>query len=317
MTAAQPIAVLARRRARHGARSRRSSSAAPDPEDELTTTAGAPAPTTIVFGTDGWRARIADEYTFENVRRCADGVAHYVVERGEQAKGVVIAYDRRFASEHFAAAAAEVLLAHDIPVALRVARGADPDELVRGRRAGFGRRHRHHREPQPVGRQRVQGQGADRRGRRAPTSSSVIEARIAVNGGAPIERRPLADAEAAGLVERFDPFDGLRAVRPADGRPRRAQGGRHRTSSSIRCGAPGAGWLSRLLAGGRIRVTRDPPGAQPVLRRRQPGADPAQRRRGARDASRAAATTWACCSTAMRIGPARPTSAARSSTSSR
>ena len=83
----------------------------------MTNIAEAPAPTEIVFGTDGWRAKIADEYTFENVRRCADGVARYVVERGEQAKGVVIAYDRRFACEHFAAAAAEVLLAHDIPVA--------------------------------------------------------------------------------------------------------------------------------------------------------------------------------------------------------
>ena len=77
----------------------------------------APAPSPIVFGTDGWRAKIADEYTFDNVRRCAAGVARYVVERGEQAKGVVIAYDRRFASEHFAAATAEVLLANDIPVA--------------------------------------------------------------------------------------------------------------------------------------------------------------------------------------------------------
>ena len=48
----------------------------------------------IVFGTDGWRARIADEFTFDNVRRCADGLARYVVGRGEQAKGVVIAYDR-------------------------------------------------------------------------------------------------------------------------------------------------------------------------------------------------------------------------------
>jgi len=75
-------------------------------------------PTRIRFGTDGWRARIADEYTFQNVRRCADGVAHDIVARGETAKGVVIAYDRRFGSEHFAAAAAEVVLAHDIPVAL-------------------------------------------------------------------------------------------------------------------------------------------------------------------------------------------------------
>jgi len=68
--------------------------------------ATAPGPTRIVFGTDGWRARVADEFSFENVRRCADGVARCVVERGDQAKGVVIAYDRRFASEHFARAAA-------------------------------------------------------------------------------------------------------------------------------------------------------------------------------------------------------------------
>src|ERR1044071_6082585 len=87
----------------------------------------APAKSPIVFGTDGWRAKIADDYTFENVRRCADGVARYVVDRGEQAKGVVIAYDRRFASEHFAAAAAEVLLPHDPPVAF--ATGAVPTQM--------------------------------------------------------------------------------------------------------------------------------------------------------------------------------------------
>ena len=71
----------------------------------MTNLAEAPTPTRIVFGTDGWRARVADEFTFDNVRRCADGVAQYVVDRGEQAKGVVVAYDRRFASEHFAQAA--------------------------------------------------------------------------------------------------------------------------------------------------------------------------------------------------------------------
>ena len=77
----------------------------------------APARTAIVFGTDGWRARIAEDFTFDNVRRCAAGVARYVAERGEESRGVVLAYDRRFASEHFAVAAAEVLLAHGIPVA--------------------------------------------------------------------------------------------------------------------------------------------------------------------------------------------------------
>ena len=64
----------------------------------MTTPAGAVAPTTIVFGTDGWRARIAEDYTFENVRRCADGVGQYVVDQGAAAKSVVVAYDRRFAS---------------------------------------------------------------------------------------------------------------------------------------------------------------------------------------------------------------------------
>ena len=101
----------------------------------MTTISQLPQPAKIVFGTDGWRSKVADDYTFESVRRCADGVAQYVVGRGEQAKGVVIAYDRRFASEHFAAAAAEVLLAHDIPVAF-ARRGPDPDVVVRGRRAG-------------------------------------------------------------------------------------------------------------------------------------------------------------------------------------
>src|SRR5436190_23121639 len=82
----------------------------------IVTETAAPAPARIVFGTDGWRARVAEDFTFDNVRRCADGVARYVLGGGEREKGVVIAYDRRFASEHFAAAAAEVLAAQGIPV---------------------------------------------------------------------------------------------------------------------------------------------------------------------------------------------------------
>ena len=93
----------------------------------MTSPAEAPTPTRIVFGTDGWRARIAEDFTFDNVRRLADGVATYVADRGESAKGVVVAYDRRFASEHFARAAAEVLLARDIPVAF--SRTAVPTQM--------------------------------------------------------------------------------------------------------------------------------------------------------------------------------------------
>ncbi|MBI4547984.1 MAG: phosphoglucomutase/phosphomannomutase family protein [Ignavibacteriae bacterium] len=74
---------------------------------------------TITFGTDGWRAKIAEEYTFDNVRRCAQGFAGYlktIYKRDQLLRGVVVGGDRRFNSEHFAAAAAEVLAANDIPV---------------------------------------------------------------------------------------------------------------------------------------------------------------------------------------------------------
>jgi phosphomannomutase len=65
--------------------------------------------TPIVFGTDGWRAIIADDYTFDNVRRCAYGVVRLMQLKGLDGQGVVIGYDKRFESEDFAAAAAEVV----------------------------------------------------------------------------------------------------------------------------------------------------------------------------------------------------------------
>jgi phosphomannomutase len=69
----------------------------------------------------------------------------------------------------------------------------------------------------------------------------------------PIERRPLADAEAAGLVERFDPFEGYERFvrRTIDLDELRA------ADISVLVDplfGAGAGWLSRLLADGRIRV---------------------------------------------------------------
>ena len=80
----------------------------------------------IAFGTDGWRAGIADAYTFDAVRVCAQAVAEWVEKSGEADRGVVIGYDRRFRSEHFAQAAAEVVAAHGIHVFL--ATGAAPTQ---------------------------------------------------------------------------------------------------------------------------------------------------------------------------------------------
>ncbi len=82
----------------------------------------------IVFGTDGWRARIAEDYTFDNVRVCAQAVADWVIASGEQRRGAVVGYDRRFASEFFAAAAAEVLASNGIRTLL--ASQASPTQSI-------------------------------------------------------------------------------------------------------------------------------------------------------------------------------------------
>src|SRR5947207_15553464 len=70
----------------------------------------------IKFGTDGWRGVIADDYTFENVRRAAGAIASHIVKNEDPRKGVVVGYDTRFGSRSFARAAAEVLTAAGIPV---------------------------------------------------------------------------------------------------------------------------------------------------------------------------------------------------------
>ena len=72
----------------------------------------------IKFGTDGWRGRIAEDYTMTNVRRCAQGFASYLQSQGKGGEWVIIGYDKRFLSEFFAAAAAEVLAANDLKVYL-------------------------------------------------------------------------------------------------------------------------------------------------------------------------------------------------------
>jgi len=72
----------------------------------------------IKFGTDGWRAVIAEDFTFDNVRACAQGVANYLKRANLSERGLVIGYDTRFASEDFAAAAAEVIAGNKIKVNL-------------------------------------------------------------------------------------------------------------------------------------------------------------------------------------------------------
>jgi alpha-D-glucose phosphate-specific phosphoglucomutase len=70
--------------------------------------------TSIKFGTDGWRAIIAEDFDFDNVRICAQAVAQYLKDKGTADKGLVIGYDTRFRSEDFAAAVAEVMAGNGI-----------------------------------------------------------------------------------------------------------------------------------------------------------------------------------------------------------
>ncbi len=71
----------------------------------------------IRFGTDGWRAVIADEFTLANVRLCAAAIADWVKQtEGAAQRGVVVGHDRRFLSEQFAEAVAEALLGQDVRV---------------------------------------------------------------------------------------------------------------------------------------------------------------------------------------------------------
>jgi phosphomannomutase len=83
----------------------------------------------IRFGTDGWRALIAHEFTFANLERVAQAYADYLKQRGAAAHDegsnerahaplVIVGYDRRFLSEHFAERAAEVLAGNGISVRL-------------------------------------------------------------------------------------------------------------------------------------------------------------------------------------------------------
>jgi phosphoglucomutase len=71
-------------------------------------------PTQIKFGTSGWRAVMADEFTFANVRRAVGGIARYVASQKPNRARVIVGRDPRFLGETFCSMAAEILTAHRI-----------------------------------------------------------------------------------------------------------------------------------------------------------------------------------------------------------
>ena len=72
----------------------------------------------IRFGTDGWRGVIADDFTFDNVRKVAGAIASYVLAHEDPKRGVIVGYDTRFASQNAARIVSQIIASAGIPVKL-------------------------------------------------------------------------------------------------------------------------------------------------------------------------------------------------------
>ena len=204
----------------------------------------------IRFGTDGWRAVIGDEFTFENVRACAQATALQVQETGLADRGMVVGYDTRFASEEFAAAVAEVLAANGIPVYLCDRPAPTPVigyAILQRKAAGSVVITASHNPSRYSGfKVRTEYAGAA-----PPEVLTRIEALLTRSGRAP--RLPLAEAKAKGLVETFDPQpEYLAHVSELVELGNLRTAGLRVVVDSMH--GAGAGYLRRLLAGGKTRI---------------------------------------------------------------
>jgi phosphomannomutase/CTP:molybdopterin cytidylyltransferase MocA len=72
----------------------------------------------VAFGTGGWRAIIGEGFTMHNVRRLCQALANEITRRGEEKRGVMVGYDRRFLSRQAAEAAAEVFAGNNVATIL-------------------------------------------------------------------------------------------------------------------------------------------------------------------------------------------------------
>lgn len=205
----------------------------------------------IKFGTDGWRGTIAEDYTFDNVRRAAQGFATYMLAHGAGERGVVIGYDQRFASENFAAAAAEVLAGNGIHVWLT--QGATPTPVIsysivdKGAAGGINITASHNPPTDNGFKVRDEHGGAV-----GPDGLQEIEAAITPTDQ--VRRVALDQAIEQGLVEMFDPdpayIDQLYRLVDVE----RVKGAGFKILVEPMWGN-GIGWMPRILAGGQTQVT--------------------------------------------------------------
>ncbi len=206
----------------------------------------------IKFGTDGWRGRIADDYTFTNVRRATQGFAAYL--QAQHAQGaVVVGYDRRFQAEYFAAAAAEVLAANGLHVYLT--NTATPTPVISYSVTALGAQGAlnitaSHNPPEDCGFKVRDEHG----GAVDPAGLAQIESLIpGRDDTAAVRRMTLEEAIAQGKVEIFDPKPVYLAhlADLIDVEPIRQAGLKIVVDNMW---GNGAGWLSEILAGGRSEI---------------------------------------------------------------
>lgn len=206
--------------------------------------------TAIKFGTDGWRARIAEDYTFDNLRRCAQGFATYLHNEGLASKGIVIGHDKRFHADNFAAAAAEVLAANGIHVWLTDGPTPTPTisyAAVDKQTGGAINITASHNPPEDCGFKVRDPQG----GALAPAALKKVESVIPGIDG--VKRMRLDDAMSDGLVTKFDaaPAYITQINRLIDLEPIKNAG----FKVLVDCmWGNGAGWFPRLLAGGKTQI---------------------------------------------------------------
>jgi alpha-D-glucose phosphate-specific phosphoglucomutase len=145
----------------------------------------------IRFGTSGWRAVIAEEFTVANVRRVASAIADHLASTGTASKGVFVGFDTRFLSDRFAREAAAVLAARGVPVSLSPAPVPTPVvafAIVRGRRAGGINITASHNPPEYNGLKFSTADGAPAR----PEVTRAIEALVDSQGAEPVGGPPEA-----------------------------------------------------------------------------------------------------------------------------
>lgn len=207
--------------------------------------------TLIQFGTDGWRGKIAEDFTFDNVRRCAQGFARYLMAHGKSGADIVVGHDRRFASRDFALAAAEVMAANGHRVWLTDGPTPTPVisySIVERRAAGAISITASHNPPSDNGFKVRDEHGAAI----APDGLREIEAAIP-----PIEevrRVDFAAAQAEGRIVVWDPAPAYIAhISRLVDIDRIKDAGLHILVEPM--WGNGIGWFPRLLEGGRTRVT--------------------------------------------------------------